>query len=259
MSDEALDLDNDQLDDDDQKKDEQTTPNTAEDIARQGGWKPKEEYTGDLADWRSAEVFNERGVWIDKHKQQEKRMSDMEGRFNSRMDNANKLHQTQIEMQKQELIRKRDDAIDLADRDQANRYQTDIDSLNAQPEPPQANNENTVLDQWNVENPWILGNDPKAAYAKQQFGSYQGQGMTAGQSIAAMEADVNRAFPDVNLNRDRQPIPEKGSKPGRKRAAAKLSMADLSGEELKYYRAMPNAWSSEAEYLQAVQDTRGQS
>jgi hypothetical protein len=257
MSDEALDQDNAQLEPE-IKEEKKQTPNTAEDVARAGGWKPKDEYTGNQEDWRSAEVFNERGVWIDKHKAQEKRLSDMEGRFNSRLDSQNKLHQAQVEMQKKELVRKRDDAIDLADRDQANRYQTDLDSLNVQPEPPApASNDDSVLDTWNASNPWILGTDPKAAYAKQQFGSYQAQGINTAQSIQAMEADVNRAFPDINPARENQPIPEKGSRPGRTRAPAKLSMSDLTSEELKYYRAMPNAWSSDAEYLQAVQDTRG--
>ena len=145
-------------------------PNTAEDLARLSGWKPKDEYNGNPADWRSAEVFNERGEWIEKHKKQEAKINDIENRFNSRMDNANKLHQQQIEIQKNDLVRKRNDAIDLADRDQANKFQTDIDNLNTQvvaPEP--ANSEQAAIDSWNTNNQWIQGTEPKAAYAKQQF------------------------------------------------------------------------------------------
>lgn len=243
----------DEIEDDIQE--EAPKPKTAEDVARAGGWKPLEEWTGDPSEWRSAEVFNERGEWIQRHKAQEKRLNEIEMSFNQRIENANKLHQKQLEFQKAELIRKRDNAIDLADRDAANTYQTEIDKLNT-PEPTAAPDTSSI-DRWNEANPWIYQNNPKAAYAKQMFGAYQSQGMSAEQALRAMEADVNREFPALNPGRDKQPIPEGGTRPGSKRAGRKLTMADLSSEELKYYRAMPGAWKSEAEYLQAVQDIRG--
>lgn len=236
---------------------------TVEEVAAEQGHKSKEDWVangGDPKEWRSAEVFIERGVWIQKHKAQEKRLDEMESTFNTRMDNANKLHAQQMEAQKSDLVRKRDEAIDLADREKANGYQNDIDKLNEQTiDTSPASNDQGTLDAWNTANSWIMGSDPKAAYAKQQFGVYQQQGMTAGQALATMEADVNRAFPALNPERENQPIPEGGSRPGKKRAARKLAMSDLTSEEMKYYRAMPGAWKSEADYLQAVQDTRGES
>lgn len=238
---------------------EQDQPKTAEDVARSGGWKPQDEWSGDPAEWRSAEVFNERGEWIDRHKKQQKQIDEMQSTFNTRMDNANKLHQQQVEMQKADLIRKRDDAIDLADKGAANGFQDDLDKLNVQTVEQPANNGQSTLDSWNSDNPWILQNNPKAAYAKQQFGMYQGQGMSADAALTNMENDVKREFPDLNPARENHPTSEGGSRPGNKRASRKLAMSDLTSEELKYYRAMPGAWGSDKEYLQAVQDTRGES
>lgn len=234
-----------------------------EETARAGGWKPETEWSGDdknkPAQFISAELFNERGVWIDRHKAQQKQIDEMKTTFNTRMDNANKLHEHQLDMQKSELKRKRDEAIDDADRETANKYQDDIDKINAQPSQPTAeNNEQPTLDAWNAANPWIMGNDPKAAYAKQQFQSYQSQGMKPNEALGQMENDVNRAFPALNTERDRQPAIETGSKPGNKRPARQLTMSDLTGEEMKYYRAMPGAWKTEKDYLQAVQDIRGE-
>lgn len=236
----------------------------AEEKARAGGWKPEEEWDGEDTQkpeqFISAELFNERGVWIERHKAQQKQISELESSFNTRMNNANKIHQQQMEVQKSDLERKRDDAIDSADREAANGYQKDIDKLNQQPvEQVPINNDQTTLDTWNTNNPWILGNDPKAAYAKQQFVAYQTQGMNSAAAIAQMESDVNKAFPALNPERNNQAVSEGGSKPGGKRAQKKLSMADLTNDELKYYRAMPGAWESEKAYLQAVQDTRGDS
>ena len=231
--------------------------NTAEDQARAGGWKPQEEWEGDPTEWRSAEVFNERGVWMGKLKEQRAHFDQVEKTFNTRLDGVNKFHRAQLESQKAELTRKRDEAIDLADRETANSIQGEIDTLNSQQvdETP-VDTGQSALDDWNASNPWIFGNDPKAAYAKQQFGAYQANDMSVPEALAAMEADVGRAFPAINKNREKHPSSEGGSRPGSKRSAPKLTMADLTREEMGIYKSMGSSWGSEAEFLQAVQDDR---
>jgi hypothetical protein len=97
---------------------------------------------------------------------------------------------------------------------------------------------------------------PKSAYAQSQFNIYTSQGMSVDQALNSVDADIAREFPSVNPDRDNYPAPERGTRPGAKRGAKKLSMGDLTNDELKYYRAMPGAWKNEAEFLQAVQDTR---
>lgn len=247
--------DQDEQQQDKQSEEQPSYQDEQEAIARKSGWKPEDEFEGDKSQWKSAEVFNVNGEWIQKVKAQNKRIDDIENGFNKRLENAAKLHEIQLKTQKAELVRKRDEAIDLADRETANSYQNDIDSLNIQPAQEPVN-DSSVLDQWNAANPWIMGTDPKAAYAVSRFNAYSGSGMSHTQAIAAMEADVGKAFPNVNPNRSNQPLTEGGTKPGRKAAAKKLSMSDLTSEERKYQAAMPGAWASEAEFLQAVQDSR---
>lgn len=235
-----------------------------EETARASGWKPESEWDGEDKNkppqFISAELFNERGVWIERHKVQQKQIDEMKTTFNTRMDNANKLHNQQLEVQKSELKRKLDVAIDDADRETANKIQGDIDKINEQSVEAAvpASNEQVALDTWNTANPWVMGNDPKAAYAKQQFQAYQSQNMGISEALSKMESDVNQAFPALNTERDRQPAIEGGTKPGNKRPARKLAMSDLTSEEMKYYRAMPGAWKTEKDYLQAVQDTRSE-
>lgn len=256
MNKKAIEIDQVDGQEDDQHVDENAEneqPLTAEDIARQGGWKPLEEWDGDPKEWRSAEVFNERGEWIQRHKAQERRINELQDDFNTRLSNVTQLHQIQLEAQKAELIRKRDEAIDLADKDAALGYQSQLEKLDQTPVQPEANKGQQVLDEWNKENPWIFGNDPKAAYAKQQFALYESQGNSVTEAIRKMEADVEGAFAK------KPPTPEGGSRPGSKRSASKLSWGDLTSDEVKYYRSMPNAWESEAAFLQAVQDSRSAS
>lgn len=247
----------------DPPKPDEPVEQTIEEIAAEQGHKSREDHIasgGDPKKWRNAEVWLARGELMEQHKtwtaemkeQYDSRMDEMESGFNTRLDNVNKLH-------KAELVRKRDAAIDLADRETANNIQTDIDNLDTQPVNAGASADQAALDAWNTANPWINGAEPKAAYAKQQFNAYQQQGLTVKQSIANAEADVGRAFPEVNPNRDTHPTPEGGSRPGKKRGARKLTMADITTEERKWRQAMPDAWKTEAEFLQAVQDSRSES
>lgn len=238
----------------------QESVNPAETIAREGGWKPEEEWASDDPkkpnQFMSVELFNERGVWIERYKNQDKRIKEMEVSFEDRLSNVNRLHNQQLEVQKSELVRKRDDAIDLADRETANKIQNDIDRLEPIPEQVRAPTQ-TLLDQWNTDNPWIYQSGPKTAYAQSQLNTYTTQGMSIENSLKAMEADIAREFPAMNRNRTSEPIPEGGSPPGKKSAPRKLHWSDLTSEEIKWYKAMPGAWKNESEYLQAVSDDRG--
>ena len=232
----------------------------AEEKARGGGWKPESEWEEDdpkkPQEFASAEVFNARGEFIGRMKDQDKRIAGMETEFNTRMDNANNLFKHQLETQKADLITKRDDAIDLADREGANKFQDQIDNLAEVPESAPVDNSKAALDAWNAKNQWAQELTPKTAYAQTMLANYVSQGMTHEAALINVDRDIAREFPSVNTDRDNHPSSEGGSKPGAKRQARKLTMADLTQDELKYYRAMPNAWKTEADFLQTVQDTR---
>ncbi len=229
-----------------------------EEIARKGGWKPEDEHTegeNRPETFVSYELFNERGKWIDRHKAQERRISEMEEGFEKRISNANKLHNQQLDFQKAELVRKRDEAIDDADREAANRYQADIDKIvPVQDEPPV----NRTLEQWNTDNAWIMDDTPKAVYAKYRFGNYGAQGLSITEAITRMESDVSREFPASNPNRSNTPSSEGGTKPGGKSSSRDLSWGDLTHDEERQYNAMPGAWTTKKDFLTAVKDVRNE-
>jgi len=238
---------------------------SAETKARESGWKPESEWEGEDNDkpdeFFTAEMFNMRGHFIGEHKKQQKRMNDMETNFNTRMSAANKLRDGQLKIQKAELEGKRDEAIKLADVDAATKIQGQIDDINSLPAdeaPATESPTQQYLDTWNQANPWIFQSGPKSAYAHSQLQVYADSGQDVATALANMERDITREFPGKADNREKVPSSEGGSKPGGKRGAAKLTMADLTSDEKKYRAAMPGAWKNDAEFLQAVQDSRSE-
>lgn len=230
--------------------------------ARASGWRPKEEWQGDPKEWRDPKSYLIYRDFADKHKAQQDKINSMEREFNERTESLNRLHAASLKAQREQLEARRIEAVDNADTEEFSRVQKSIDELNTQEQAvvqpaynQQAHPDQAIIENWNKSNPWVLGSDPKAAYAKQQFGAYQSQGYNAQQAIAAMESDVARAFPAVNQNRDNHPRPEGGTKPGAK-AARSLSMSDLRSEEIRLYKSMPGAWGSEKEFLKSVMESR---
>ncbi len=264
MTEEALNNDEALNEEVDQIQEEETNYSEAEEAAMSNGWRPKEEWEGPEGEWRSAEVFNERGIWIDKLKENNKRIDNLESGFNQRLENVNKLHDMQLETQKSELERKRQEAIESADVDSFNSIQKDLDNISQQQQqvqqPPQQQQgtDQSAIDQWNQKNQWAFQPGPKTAYANAQYNNYVASGYSVQAALSSVDADIAREFPSQNLNQNTQASVEKGSKPtGSKRAARNLTMADCTPEELNYYRKAPNMWGTQEEFLKAVKDSRG--
>jgi len=247
---------------------ESTEPEVSQDEQRAtgNGWTNRETWEGkgnNPDDWVSARKFNERGEMIGEIRSLKRRLDDQETGFSTRLDSQKKIHQAQIKVTIADLESKRDDAIDLADKDRANTIQAQIDDVRTQSaeldveHASPATDDQSVLDAWNADNAWVAETDsPKAAYAIMRFNNHLGGGKTTAEAIAAMENEVAKQFPDKNLRRESAPNVEGGrSKPGQ-RAAVKLSWGQLTNDEVKWYNAMPTAWKSKDDYLQAVADDR---
>jgi len=225
--------------------------------AMRNGWRPKEEWNGDSDEWVSAKKFNERGQMIGDIRQLKRRLDSQEESFGNRLDHHKKLQEAQMKVAISDLESRRDEAIDLADREKANSIQSQIDDTRAQavePAPAPAQNGQTVLDEWNANNSWVNENTPKAAFAKMMFVQHS-QNKSVEDAITATEADITKEYPDVNPRREQASTVESGrSKPGA-RVSSKLNWSQLTADEVKWFNVMPGTWTKE-EFLQTVQDER---
>ena len=231
--------------------------------ASKGGWMPLEDWTSkdkDPDDWVSAKKFNERGQMMDSISSLRKQVEAQSNDFSSRITNLTKLQEARTNQTIADLKDKRDQAVDVADREEVNKIQGQIDELNVAPvnqpaaQPAQHEGQKD-LDAWNANNSWINEFSPKSEFAKASFNRHANTGISVQEAIKMAEADIRTHFPPTNPRRDSAQSVEGGrSKPGQ-RSARKLAWSDLSATEEKLFNNMPGVFSKE-EYLSAVADDR---
>lgn len=262
MSDEAQELDGQELDGQEQEQEqhqEQQQEETPKGHMSKEAWV---EQGKDPEEWRSPEVFAERGKWINETKNLKTQIDSLKTDFSGQIQSLNQLHQIQMAQKILDLEAQRDSAIGEADTEQANVYQAQIDQTrkvqNATVTPAQQPGKDPAISTWEESNPWVMNpDDPKTVYANNRFANYQQQGLTPDAALKLVDSDISKAFPNVNPNRNGAAMAEGSRGPGGKRAAGpNLSMTDLTREEQNIYRAMPNAWKSEADFLKAVSNDR---
>jgi hypothetical protein len=220
-----------------------------EEKAAQGGWKPLEDWIADGKDpeeWSDAATFNVRGEFIGKLKAKDRAIDE-------RINNLNKIHEGQLEVQRQELMVRRDAAVLKGGADSLETVKS-LDSQINQLQMPVVPQKDPAVTEWEERNPWIDVPGPKANHANLLFSQALSRGDSVPQALTMIDAEMERQFPSQTV--EKVPLTEKGSKPGRKMPAKAIAMADVTAEEQKWRKAMPNAWPTDEAFLKAVQDSR---
>lgn len=219
----------------------------------------------DPKDWRSPELFEERGKWIKENQNLKQQIAQGQSETDSQIRNLNQLHQIQLQNTISDLETKRNAAIDEADTTTANEIQGQIDQTKIAQQAAQVQQqqqtpaEDPAIAAWRSNNAWVTNPaDPKTPYAQQQFIAYVNHGFSTAQALVATDRDISNAFPQVNHNRSSASVAESGSKPGGKRSAPAQSVAwdQCSRQEQAYYESMPEAWGSQKDFLKAVANNR---
>lgn len=213
----------------------------------------------DPEEWVSPEVFKERGIRIEETSKLRKQLSQVQQDTEARIANLNKLHRAQLEQERNKLLVARDNAIDIADKEEVRRIDKELDKNNelqaAVAEDPNAPQRPPEVVAWEAENPWIFEKtDPRRAPAIKAFAATQAAGLTLQDCIDAANLAAEKAMPkEPNLKRT--PIASADNPKARQSSGGKvqLSMKDLTAEE-KNFRSF---YSSDAEFLKAVADSRG--
>lgn len=221
----------------------------------------------DPADWRSPEIFEERGKWLGRVKELEAQVSRGKQETDSQVRNLNQLHGIQLQQTIADLEARRNDAIEDADTEQANLIQGQIDNTRQAKQVADAGVQMPIqplkdpgVTAWEADNQWINNpTDPKTPYAQQQFSAYQSQGMTPAAAMVAVDADIKKAFPQINPNRNAPSSGEAPGGPGRSRSKGgpAIAMKDLTHEEARIWKSVgQESFGTEKEFLKAVANSR---
>ena len=248
----------------------------AEKLARSNGWLPKDEFTGDEADWRDFHEFNRHGELIGalrearaSERRARQAAEESLARNNQFHEQQNKVLRGQIEGLQSQLK----EAIRDGDVESATAIQQSIDTTReAIQEPVETTTHNmdeaqAIIGEWNAKNAWIDEDTPKAAYAKAQFTRFIQDNSTTfngtptqmiERAIAHVDASVEKEFSEqqTNPNRERSGKYVRGRTAQRASKAPSLTMNDLTREEMGVWQAQSGSYKDEAEFLSVVADAR---
>lgn len=247
----------------DQQQVDQTTTETPKGHMSKEDWEASGK---DPGDWRSPEVFEERGKWLNQVKDLKDQAYKSKQDTDVQIRNLNQLHSLQLKNTIAELESKRNSAIDEADTAQANILQSQIDHhrqaqqyVEIQAQQPQQAEKSPEVADWEQRNAWINNpNDPKTPFAQQRFTMYQNQGMAPEQALQMVENDVNNSFPNVNPNRNNPAQAEGAAGPrGKRSSGGAVTMDQLSNDETALWRnGGKTMFGSEKDFLKAVANSR---
>jgi len=175
--------------------------------------------------WVSPELFEERGERI-----------KMKAHYDSLLKNQSLLHQIQLKNQREELLAKRDDAIDIADKDAVKRYDKQIKELDAMDElaktaeVPAQSGKPPEIAEWEAENPWCYTqDDARTKLANRIFSEAVSQGKTTATALRMVDREIAAKF-STKSNAPRQ-IAEGARSTGGQRSAESVTMKTLSRDE----------------------------
>lgn len=217
--------------------------------AREMGWKPKDEWTGDPEQWRDAQEFVKRGeeflpyVRAERdrlRKEVERKNKDFEDRI-KRLDAANrealKRQKAQYEERLAELDRREEQAVSEGDTEAWKAIRQQREKLGAPPEAEDESSEapagvDPAVQEWasRPENDWFHTDDAMRAMAITVAGRVAQNGGDVNAQLRAAEAEVRKRFPEhFGTQKPRQAV-ETGGQPPRAGKRESRGVANLPRE-----------------------------
>ena len=217
---------------------------TVEDIAKEGGWKPKDEYTGDPTKWKPAAEYV-RGTFSirDHFKQSSKGLKSEVERLTKTVDTIVKTGAKQtaraLEAQAAEINARFAEAVENKDTKGAAKAAADMQVLTAEARAVNDDPKDAVA-AFQEANSWY-GSDRKAtAFAKLVCEDAAAEGLDVKAQLARVDTEMRKEFPDLyNGN----PAPT----PGRKaQASVEPPSRATAPANRQDYASMPDAMKKAA-------------
>lgn len=179
--------------------------------AMENGWKPRDEYEGDPAKWRSAELFMELKPFYEKIEKQSKLLKQNEKNFQQIAKDMQLVRAQAYEKAVADLKAARKDAQYDGNFEQVDLINDQLDNLKearrlqeqqAQQQEPQVNSD---FESWQNRNTWYNRDEDLRDWADARGVRLHQNGMTPDEVLAKLEQEVKQKFPEkfTNPNRER--------------------------------------------------------
>lgn len=215
------------------------------------GFVSKEEYVkrgGKPEDWRDPIEYKHKGEMIRLRK-------ELKQDFESQIKNLNLLHEVRLQQERDELLKRRDDAIDTADKAEVKRLDAQIAAndkatqlIKDNPEPPKPQE----IIEWEEENPWIFDQqDKRTILANKVLSAKLAEGKSLATALRAVDHELSKLNPP---KKDPSQLVEGSRVAGGKRENAGLSFSDLTPQEMKIWDA--GLFKDKKAFLKSVENSR---
>lgn len=209
--------------------------------------------------WVSPEVFRERTERI-KLKSQ---LNQQQREFERRLELNNRMHQIQLDRQRQELEARKENAILEADTKEVKRIDKelrDIDELeqSIKPVPVAPSNIPPEVIEWNAENQWLTADHPLRGPINEAYSNAIAEGKTIAGALRAVDKLAAQLLKSDPVQK-KQPRAIVDSPKGGVvvKSQSNLSWDSLSSQEKAIYDELyADAGVSKKEYLQSVADSK---
>ncbi len=199
--------------------------------------------------WVSEEEFKATGERI---KLTNKIRNEIKSEFENQLKNVNLLHQIQLRNQREELMGRRDDAIDIADKDAVkaiDKQIKELDKLESLAENQGVQAKPAEVMEWEADNPWCNDpNDPRLTMANRIYADALNSGKTIATALRMVDKEISSKFSEKKPS---QQIVE-GVRQSASRAAADTAptMKTLTRDEQKAWDS--GLFDNEKDFLKAV-------
>ena len=220
----------------------------------------------DPEEWVSPDVFKERTQRIQSESRLKRQLQQEREEFDSRIKNLNLLQQAQLNRQREELVSRRDDLIDVADKEGVRKIDKELKDLDSHADLVADREEQKVAKppevvEWEEENPWCMDiNDPRTPVAQKAFKEAVESGKTmAGALRAAEKAAVQvKATPDGKPKKAPIQMADRGQSAAiNGKDSPSLSWSQLKPEEVTMYEEFfEGTGMTKKDYLKTVADER---
>lgn len=169
-----------------------------ESLARDMGWRPKEDWKGDDSGWRDAGEFVKHTV--DANRTLKRELGEVKDVVKGLSKTNERILERELAKQRKALERQFAEAVDANDPTAARQVSAQIDALERQSSPSGPLTEEQKVQyqrQFKAENPWFGVDTEATAYATAMAGVANQEGKSPEQQLAFAAEKVRKRFPEL--------------------------------------------------------------